>query len=72
MIIECLNEALDFLRPYGPKGMPIPWLTCHQHLSFFKANPSNIEKMLCLAISKVLEWGSYLCGFIPEKIEIEN
>jgi len=44
MIIECLNEALDFLGLYGPKVMPIPWLTCHQQQSFFKANPQQHQE----------------------------
>lgn len=28
-----------------------------------------MEKVLGLAIAKVLKWGNFLCGFIPEKIE---
>lgn len=28
-----------------------------------------MEKILGLAITKVLKWGSFLCGFIPERIE---
>lgn len=28
-----------------------------------------MEKILGLAIAKVLKWGSYLVGFIPERIE---
>lgn len=28
-----------------------------------------MEKILGLTIAKVLKWGSFLCGFIPERIE---
>lgn len=28
-----------------------------------------MEKVLGLAIARVLKWGSFLCGFIPERIE---
>lgn len=28
-----------------------------------------MEKILGLAIARVLKWGSFLCGFIPERIE---
>lgn len=31
-----------------------------------------MEKILGLAITKVLKWGSFLCGFIPERIETPN
>jgi hypothetical protein len=25
VIFDCVNEALDFLRPYGKNGEPLPW-----------------------------------------------
>jgi hypothetical protein len=31
-----------------------------------------MERVLGLAIAKILKWGSFLCGFIPERIEAPN
>ena len=69
MTFDCFNEALDSMRPFGLRGKPLPWKMNSSKLSSIKINTDNIEKILGLAIAKVLKWGSSLCGFIPERIE---
>jgi hypothetical protein len=72
MIYDSFNEALDAMRPYGLRGKPLPWKVNSSKLSFIMITTENIEKILGLAIAKVLKWGSFLCGFIPERIETPN
>lgn len=69
MIFDCFNESLDSMRPFGLRGKPLPWKINSNKLSSITITTENIEKILGLAIAKVLEWGSFLCGFIPERIE---
>jgi hypothetical protein len=69
MIIDSFNEALDSMRPFGIRGKPLPWKCNAARLSCILINDDNIEKVLGLAIAKVLKWGSFLCGFIPERFE---
>ncbi len=69
MIFCCFNEALDSMRPYGLRGKSLPWKVNSNKISFIQLNSDNLERILGLAIAKVLKWGSFLCGFIPERIE---
>jgi len=69
MIYESFNEALDSMRPYGIRGKPLLWKVNSSKLSSITITSENLEKILGLAIAKVLKWGSFLCGFIPERIE---
>jgi hypothetical protein len=69
LVYDCFNEALDSMRPFGLRGKPLPWKINSNKLSSITITPDNIEKILGLAIAKVLKWGSFLCGFIPERIE---
>lgn len=72
MIYDSFNESLDSMRPYGLRGKPLPWKTNTLKVSSSQVNEENMEKILGLAIAKVLKWGSFLCGFIPERIETPN
>ncbi|CAK82137.1 unnamed protein product (macronuclear) [Paramecium tetraurelia] len=69
MVYEAFNEAINFVRPYGIRGQPYPWksnpLKVYQNLT----TPETIDRAMGFAIAKMLKWGSFLCGFIPEKIE---
>jgi len=69
MIYDCFNESLDSMRPFGLRGKPLPWKINTNKLSSIIINTDNMERILGLAIAKVLKWGSFLCGFIPERIE---
>ena len=72
MIYDSFNEALDSMRPFGIRGKPLPWKTNSLKISSVQITEENMEKILGLAIAKVLKWGSFLCGFIPERIETPN
>ncbi len=69
MIFDAFNESLDALRPFGLPGKPLPWKINAARLSYTAITEYNIERVLGLAIAKILKWGSFLCGFIPERIE---
>ena len=69
MILEAFNESLDSMRPYGIRGKPYEWKVNCQKLSSVLITVDNMERILGLAIAKVLKWGSFLVGFIPERIE---
>ena len=69
MVYDILNESLDALRPFGLPGKPFPWRINAARLSFTEITEYNMDRVLGLAIAKILKWGSFLCGFIPERIE---
>ena len=69
MIFEAMNESLDALRPFGLAGRTLPWKINSARLSYTEITEFNMERVLGLAIAKILKWGSFLCGFIPERIE---
>ncbi|KRW98263.1 hypothetical protein PPERSA_02207 [Pseudocohnilembus persalinus] len=71
MIFNSFNQSLNFMRPYGILGKPNFWETSQVRL-YKKVDQENIEKVLGLSIARVLKWASFLCGFIPEKIESPN
>jgi len=72
MIYEAFNESLDAMRPYGIRGKPMAWKVNSNKIMALKIDTTNMEKILGLAIARVLKWGSFLCGFIPERIETPN
>ena len=81
MIFDTFNESLNHFRPYGIKGKPLPWKVnprkiCGnlvKEIQFDKVFYFFLKKkVLNIAVARVLKWGSYLCGFIPEKIEAPN
>ena len=69
MLYDCFNESLDSLRPFGLGGKPLPWKIKANKLSYTEITPYNMERVLGLGIAKILKWSSFLCGFIPERIE---
>ncbi|CAD8058482.1 unnamed protein product [Paramecium sonneborni] len=69
MVYEAFNEAINYVRPFGIRGQSYPWksnpLKVYQNITI----PETLDRAFGFAISKMLKWGSFLCGFIPEKIE---
>ncbi|KAM3131868.1 hypothetical protein pb186bvf_015989 [Paramecium bursaria] len=58
-IFDAFNEALDYYRPYGIKGRPLPWRKqVHQREIL------NIEQTLDLGAQKVITWAESLCGIL--------
>ena len=75
-------------RPGGKSGKPLPWANKSKHLKNYKnifqgnekrkiikidGNPSESEDLIFgIAIARIIQWGSCLCGFIPDTAELEN
>ena len=77
MIFEVLNESLDSERPGGQFGKALPWKDNAKHLKNLKQmsqqERENIEAydlMFGVAIARIIQWGSCLCGFLPDTIEL--
>ncbi len=65
LLFDCLNEALDSFRVFGMKGMPLP---IKNNGRIFKVILSkDVSKLLAKASQKVMEWSTFMCGFIPFK-----
>ena len=65
LLFDCLNEALDSFRIFGLKGQPLA-------LRSRGKNPKPLEvpgipSILTRAAQNVVEWSSFMCGFIPFK-----
>ncbi|CAK56319.1 unnamed protein product (macronuclear) [Paramecium tetraurelia] len=69
MIYEAFNESINYIRPYGIRGQPYPWKSNPLKVYQNQTTKESIDRSMGFAISKMLKWGSFLCGFIPEKIE---
>ena len=65
MLFDSFNEALDLFRVFGVKGAP---LGCKPHTSSAVAIPAEkLPDVLMRAAQKVIEWSTFMCGFIPYK-----
>ena len=65
LLFDCLNEALDSYRVYGLKGMPLPIKNngrIHKVITL-----RDVNRLLAQASQKVMEWSTFMCGFIPFK-----
>lgn len=68
-LFDASNEALNYIRPYGTQGEPLPWslrqrsLLGDEDLIFiFKEIETQIKK-----------WSQFICGLLPnEKIPDEK
>ncbi|CAD8150336.1 unnamed protein product [Paramecium pentaurelia] len=69
MIYEAFNESINYIRPFGIRGQPYPWKSNPLKVYQSQTTKESIDKAMGFAIAKMLKWGSFLCGFIPEKIE---
>ena len=70
MIFEVLNESLNYYRTYGIKGKFLPWITNSKKINQKPINNElDLANILEESVSKVLTWGSCLCGFIAENIQ---
>lgn len=77
MIYDVLNESLDFERPGSQFGKAFPWNDNSKHLKNIKQlsqpEKDNIEAydlMFGVAIARIIQWGSCLCGFLPDTVEL--
>jgi len=65
LLFDCLNESLDSFRVYGLKGTPLPLKNSGRVFKVIRDN--NVEEVMQRASAKVMEWGTFMCGFIPFK-----
>jgi len=79
MIFDVLNESLDAERPGSQFGKALPWKDEAKHLKNLKQmkkpEEDNIEAYdltFGVAIARIIQWGSCLCGFLPDTVELEN
>jgi hypothetical protein len=69
MVFDCFNESLDAMRPYGLRGKPLLWKVNPLKISSLVINQENVYNILYLGMNRMLKWGTFLCGIIPEKNE---
>jgi Domain of unknown function (DUF4378) len=58
MVFDCVNEALNYIRPFGVKGMPDPWSSYPKTL-FGEAELKSVFEKLCSLMKK---WGEIKGG----------
>ena len=67
-------------RPGSQNGKPLPWAHSSKHLKNMKNSdvgikPKNQEEedmIFGIAVARIIQWGSCLCGFIPDTVELQN
>jgi len=65
LLFDCLNEALDSFRIFGLKGQPLALRKRSKVPN--KINNEELPVVLTKAAQKVVEWSTFMCGFIPFK-----
>jgi hypothetical protein len=65
LLFDCLNESLDSFRVYGLRGTPLPLKNSGRVWKIIK--DLQVDDLMQRASSKVMEWGTFMCGFIPFK-----
>ena len=63
MLFDCVNEGLNYIRPFGLKGMPDPWSNYPRTL-FGEAELRNVFEKLKVLIEK---WANIRGGAYPSK-----
>jgi hypothetical protein len=67
MLFDCLNEALNYVRPYGINGEPAPW--SRKERTVF--GEENIHRIFERAIEMLKKWANIKAGHLPTP-EVEN
>ncbi|CAK81208.1 unnamed protein product (macronuclear) [Paramecium tetraurelia] len=67
VLYDALNEALDYFRPFGLNGYPLPWIK--QPLELIQRNKKSetLQEIFQGAIKQVTDWASFLVGLIIDK-----
>ncbi|CAD8170525.1 unnamed protein product [Paramecium octaurelia] len=67
-IFDAFNEALDYHRPFGIKGRPLPWrknVICRQ--------VNSVEDTLEKSAIRVVQWAETLSGILlPQGSQVDN
>jgi hypothetical protein len=67
MLFDTFNEALDYFRPFGLKGCPFSWRPNAGRMKAIEYGQDKLPEILERAQERVLDWGMFVCGFIPDK-----
>ena len=65
LLFDCLNESLDIQRIFGLKGQPLALRSRGRHSKSIDIH--SIPIVLTRAAQMVVEWSTFMCGFIPFK-----
>jgi hypothetical protein len=52
-VFDTINDALDYYRPYGIRGPPLPWSKQTRELTFRNGSVSSIKEILAAVKAKV-------------------
>ncbi|CAD8196360.1 unnamed protein product [Paramecium pentaurelia] len=67
-IFDAYNESLDYFRPFGIKGKPLPW-----RRNVISRQIKDLDETLNQSASKVVQWAETLCGILlPQGSQIDN
>ncbi|CAD8124706.1 unnamed protein product [Paramecium sonneborni] len=67
-IFDAYNESLDYLRPFGIKGYPLPW-----RKNVVSRQVIEVEETLNRSAKRVIQWAENLCGIhLPQGSQIDN
>lgn len=58
-IFDAFNEALDYHRPFGIKGRPLPW---RKNVIFRQVN--SVDDTLEKSAIRVVQWAETLSGIL--------
>ena len=61
MLFDCVNEALNYIRPFGVTGIPDPWSN-HPRILFGEAELENVFNRI---LSFMVKWASCRAGAYP-------
>jgi len=68
-IFDGLNEALNELRPYGPRGEPMPWSKKGRKNPFFMYQEADCLDVILNGVKRrVLGWARLKAGAIPKQV----
>jgi hypothetical protein len=62
MIFDAVNEALQRYRPYGTKGLPMPWSAGSREVS---SKALNVDRAVKEVIQEVEKWSLVQAGKVP-------
>ncbi|CAD8122296.1 unnamed protein product [Paramecium sonneborni] len=67
-IFDAFNEALDYHRPFGIKGRPLPW---RKNVIYRQVN--SVEETLNRSANRVVQWAETLSGILlPQGTQVDN
>ncbi|CAK79225.1 unnamed protein product (macronuclear) [Paramecium tetraurelia] len=67
-IFDAFNEALDYHRPFGIKGRPLPW-----RKNVIYRQVSSVEDTLEKSAIRVMQWAETLSGILlPQGSQVDN